>query len=77
MPPHTLYCRPQGDFLGDLKVSEGVVGYRSEDAGGGPFQILCVVSTVSCSSNLLIVVWSSKGVGCVCGGVHLVEVSYQ
>jgi hypothetical protein len=72
--PHTPYT---GDFLGDLKVSEGVVGYRSEDVGGGPFQSLCVVSTVSGSSTLLLVVWSSTGVGWVCGGVHLVEVSYQ
>jgi hypothetical protein len=44
------------------------VGCRSEDAGGGPLQSLCVASAVSRSSNLLIVVWSSKGVGCVCGG---------
>ena len=64
--PHTpLYCRPQGDFLGDLKVWEGVVGHLLEYVSRQSVQSLCVVPTVSWSLNLLIVVWSSKGVVCV------------
>jgi hypothetical protein len=76
-PPCPLYCRPQGDFLGDLKVWEGVVAHRVEDVSRSSVQSSCVISTVSWSSNLLIVVWSSKGGVGGWVGLYLVEVSNQ
>ena len=41
------------------------MGHRLEDVSRQSVQSLCVVSTVSWSLNLLIIVWSSKGVVCV------------